>query len=189
MPKIKKPKIRLFISIAIPEKIKEVLRNISKEVKKENLIEAQWVAPEHQHVTLHFLGYVARDFLPEIEETLRQIPFEPFRVTLGPLGLNDAANPRVIWVNVDSPMLNWLAQEIITMLSPFVEPPEREFHGHSTLARIKKVHNQDGLRSLIDSYRVAPDSWAVEQFFLMESPLDQAGTVYREIALFKASEE
>lgn len=187
MAKKKIPKARLFISIALPNTIKETMRKISRDVKKQNLIEGKWVKPEHQHITLQFLGYIPIDVIPQLQELLDGIAFEPFRITLGPIGLNDRSNPRVLWVEAHSPMLDWLATEIAMAISLFVEPEERPFHGHITLARIKKVHNQDGLEDLIDSYVVPKDSWAVEGFSLMESKLDRAGAEYETIKEFTAS--
>ncbi len=187
MAKVKIPKARLFISIEVPQEIKEILRTISRDIKKQNLIEGKWVPEDKIHITLQFLGYIPIDVIPQIQELLDGIAFEPFRITLGPIGLNDINNPRVLWVEVHSPMLDWLAAEIATMLSLIVEPEERPFHGHITLTRIKKVHNQDGLEDLLDSYVVPKDSWAVEEFSLMESKLDRAGAEYEVIKGFAAS--
>jgi len=187
MAKKKIPKARLFISIEIPDALKETLRKIGRDIKKQNLIEGKWVPEDKIHITLQFLGYIPIEVIPQIQELLDGIPFEPFRITLGPIGLNDRRNPRVLWVEAHSPMLDWLAAEISMAISLFVEPEERPFHGHITLARIKKVHNQEGLEDLLDSYDVPKDSWAVEGFSLMESKLDRAGAEYETIKVFTAS--
>jgi RNA 2',3'-cyclic 3'-phosphodiesterase len=186
MAKRKIPKKRLFVSIDIPADIKTLLKIISKDLKKKNLIEGRWVKEDMLHITLQFLGYIPTDLIEPIQAALQHIPFEPFRVTLGPLGVNDITNPRVLWIEVHSPMLNWLAQEIKAVLSPFIEPEERSFHGHITLARIKKVHNQEGLAQMINSYTISNASWPVEHFSLMESILNKKESHYCVIKVFNA---
>ncbi len=178
MVKKKIPKARLFVSIPVPESIQQTVSKVTREVKKLNLIEAKWVQEKNYHITLHFLGYVPIDLLPDIKEQLAMISFKPFSVALDLLEVNDRKNPRVLWISLKSELLIQLAHEIITNLSLFIEPEERGFHPHLTLARIKKVHNQEGVDELLDDYDGPQDNWMVNSFSLMESELSKAGSEY-----------
>ena len=89
--------MRTFIAIELPETIKEYLKEIQKELTG---IKASFV--KDFHLTLKFLGEVSEDKIEKIEEKLKEVNFEPFKVTLSNTGVFPSESYiRVVWVGLE----------------------------------------------------------------------------------------
>lgn len=132
------------------------------------------VRPEKLHLTLHFIGDIERERLPELQQQLH-VHFEPFRLQLGspelwphgiailrpgtiPAGLRQlqAALGRALR-NLDLPL------------------DAREFQPHVTLARHASGAALPERQALVD--------WDVDQYVLVESEFD-AGRTYTILARY-----
>ena len=49
-------KIRCFIALDLPIEIKEELKNVQEELKKQDLFKGKFTEPQHLHLTLKFFG-------------------------------------------------------------------------------------------------------------------------------------
>ncbi|MGI4720635.1 MAG: RNA 2',3'-cyclic phosphodiesterase [Janthinobacterium lividum] len=120
-------------------------------------------SPVHQdklHVTLHFLGALPSERLPELLEGLA-VPFTPFRLDLGRATLwhNGIA---VLEPLVQPPELPGLHRRLADALLALGLPPEaRPYRPHVTMARraASAIAPQDG----------PPVPWSVSGYALVES--------------------
>ena len=149
---------RLFIALWPDPKVRQVLRSWRDAW--------QWprgatpVKPERLHMTLHFLGSVSNECIPELRDALA-LPFEPFELEFGvarlwPHGiavLEPHAAPRqLVQLHAD-------LGAALTRLGMTVD--ERSFKPHVTMARraVKATVPGEG----------PPLTWSVDGYSLMES--------------------
>jgi 2'-5' RNA ligase len=108
----------------------------------------KWVAPEHMHLTLRFLGEVDDAVVARVKTAVHEAGAvtAPFDVLLeGVGGFPDAARAEVVWVGVTrgAGELARLHQRLSDRLAPAGFPPEgRPFKAHLTLGR-RKDHTPD----------------------------------------------
>ena len=97
--------------------------------------------PENWHITLRFLGTVDQVTYQRFLAGLDVEERAPFRVQLGGLGaFPNARRATVVWVGIEKggaqlAALNAVAEEAARMAG--LEPEERPFHAHLTLARVR----------------------------------------------------
>ncbi|MFY9327054.1 MAG: RNA 2',3'-cyclic phosphodiesterase [Georgfuchsia sp.] len=132
------------------------------------------VRPEKLHLTLHFIGDVERNRLPELQQQLR-VNIEPFRLQLDyselwPHGIA-VMRPRVIPAGIGQ--LQIALGHALQHLDLPVDA--REFHPHVTLARRAS-------EALLPEQQVLID-WDVDSYVLVESKFD-AGRTYSVLARY-----
>ena len=146
-------RVRLFVALDIPGRVREALAELSARLKK-TCLSARWVRLESAHITLKFIGEVPLD---DRVETIREALGEPSRgfapIVLRFAGLGFFPNerrPRVFWAGIEAgPQLAALAAAIEAKLEPLGHSRRKaRFHPHITLARFEL--------SARDSARCAP---------------------------------
>ena len=185
--------MRSFISLNISSDTKEEFYKIQNEVKK-NIDESQvnrirWEKRDKFHMTLFFLGDVPTEKIKEIAYELQSVSSDdqtngiPFKAN----SINAFPNlkyPRVLIVelfNEDKKAVE-LYDNIKQVLSQFDFKPDKKFHPHITLGRVKK-NQKINLIELAD--KISFDiSFTITNFYLMESKLDYLGSVYKIIKRF-----
>ncbi|HEX8611029.1 MAG TPA: RNA 2',3'-cyclic phosphodiesterase [Telluria sp.] len=127
------------------------------------------VRTERLHVTLHFLGDVASERLPELVDGLR-VPFTPFTLDFG----RNALWPRGIAVLEPDPVppaLLALHASLARAMAPLaLAPDERLYRPHVTLAR-----RAGNARIINDG---PPLAWHIDRYALVRS--DQGYTVLQD---------
>ncbi len=156
-------RVKLFVSLELPAKIKKEIEHLQTEVKKLNSFDGSYVAAAHLHCTLFFIGNVDDTLLPDIKNRLASISLPAFTVTIDSLSFNASHNPHVLWLSLDSPCLTELAQKIKKKLPEWGD--ERGFKGHITIARVKKVSDKQAISSIT----VKPLTWRATEFHLKQS--------------------
>jgi 2'-5' RNA ligase len=177
--------LRLFISIQIPERIKEKLAAAQAELR---LILPErgvaWTKPEQFHLTLKFLGQVAAQRVAALSQQLEGTcqSAAPLHLTAERVGaFPDLRFPRVIWVGLND-HAGRLAQ-----FQAAIEAASREFcgessadkfTGHATLGRAKRLNRRD--TQVLGDWlaRKAESSfgeWTAAEVQLMRSDLSSAG--------------
>jgi 2'-5' RNA ligase len=193
--------IRAFIAVPLPpetiERLKppvEELRAVCRAAK----IEASWSRPEGWHLTLKFLGPVAADQLPPLQE---QLPACAARHAAFALQFNgfgvfpDARRPRVLWVGVEADegasSIEALAREIEVMTAALGYPAEeRTYSAHLTVGRIRNMpRSSHDLASWLERHGMNRETgrlaaMRVEQVALMRSDAGPGGAVYTPVAVF-----
>jgi 2'-5' RNA ligase len=180
--------MRLFVALDLEPSILSSLQALMNELKSTGA-DVRWVRPEGMHLTLKFIGEVAEEMPPRIEEALRRVTSaEPARLSFRGLGyFPNPRRPSVFWVGVDaSENLPPVAAEIEAALEPLgIRREKRDYRPHLTLGRFK---GSQGLSRLQEKIRSLPTTEFGEQearaFFLYQSRLSPRGAQYTKLAEF-----
>lgn len=95
--------LRLFVAIDLPSEVKTLLGDLER-LLQPALPAVRWADPHGTHLTLKFLGEVARSDQAAIEAEMRSAAaaHEPFHLQTGTLGVfPNARQARVIWLGLD----------------------------------------------------------------------------------------
>jgi 2'-5' RNA ligase len=185
-------KVRAFIAIELPDPLKENLSLIIDSLRPSEHPYVKWVSPQGIHLTLKFLGNIAMDLVPRIEDAIAQAAHGTPTIKLQVSGLGCFPNlkqPRVIWVAVtgDVEPLITLQRGIDQALLPLGFATEkRPFSPHLTLGRLRE-RASPGERSNIGELITATECEAgsatvVNQISLMRSTLTPSGAIYNRLA-------
>jgi 2'-5' RNA ligase len=135
-------RLRLFVATTIPHELLAEVRQRVAPIRPE-FPGARWTDPEHQHVTLKFLGWVDAPALDAIRESCARVAagHAPGRLALTSLdAFPSKKRVRVLWIGIDDPadLLSSLARALGDELGAHgYEPEARAFTPHLTLARLK----------------------------------------------------
>ena len=182
----------MFLALQAPQEVREVLVKIQQEVRERMPDSiARWTRPEQFHLTLKFLGDVEVDRAEELESAIRQVTSNVGRFDVTATGIGffpDAHRPRVLWAGVSNrgaqlANLFHLAQKACEAFTSV--PGEKEFVGHITLGRIKKLGRKDrhAPGTIVTVHKDAPlGNWTIESVEIMRSELSAAGAVHETVA-------
>jgi RNA 2',3'-cyclic 3'-phosphodiesterase len=180
-----KKSLRLFVAMMIPSEVQRELHRIQRILQDSDLFKGTYPVPETSHITLQFIGLVEEQHIDPITQALQSIQFPPFEITFNSVDyFEHQGSPSVVYLNTTSEDLFRLAQTIRNALQSWLTKNDREFVGHLTVMRIKKIHDQEKVRELIDTISVTPLSYTVDSFSLMQSQLSSGGPVYKELTHF-----
>lgn len=130
----------------------------------------RWTKPENLHVTLVFLGNVAVERIPLVEQAASAIRTPPFQLRFD---LIRCGPKNMAWLepSVATPELAKLVSVLQSNLSALdFEIEKREYRAHMTLIR--------KLEKRIDAYRIEPIRWPVQAFSLVESMQSRGSSKY-----------
>lgn len=132
-------RLRLFVGVGLPDPVAMEAADATASLRA-RYPDARWVPVESLHVTLAFLGPVARAQRPWIEERLREVASttEAFSTAItGIGGFPSMAGARVLWLGLDDPgdRCGKLARAVQEALSPTFPMESRPFTPHITVAR------------------------------------------------------
>jgi 2'-5' RNA ligase len=181
--------VRLFVALEIPPTVLQnlaTLLNSFRSVTKE----PRWVRAENLHVTLKFLGEVAKGKIDAIRSALGEIRSDkPVALEFRALGFfPNEKHPRVFWAGMEaSTNLKTLAGDIEGAMERLGIPREkREFSPHLTLARFERPRLPETLRKLIaDNQQREFGSLHTNEFQLIQSKLKPGGAEYTTVATFQ----
>ena len=87
---------RLFVGLKIPEDIREELLSLCS-----GLENVRWVKKENFHITLQFIGEVQKSYLDDLVQSLSEIRFSQFDLTLNGINFfNSTRLIRSIWIGI-----------------------------------------------------------------------------------------
>lgn len=179
--------MRLFIAVTLPKKERQRLHRAAAPLRKADL-PVRWVEPDAIHLTLKFLGEVAPDRLPRIEQAMARVAAKskPFEIRLGGFGaFPSLRKPRIIWAGAyASPELRCLKHDLEWELASLgYEREARAFHPHLTLGRATGEARAGDFRDLEDL--VGPlefeGSMDVRALDLIRSTLTQDGARHERV--------
>lgn len=189
----KSPALRVFVSIHVPEAVREELRAIQQQFEKSTPKEAiRWTPFEQLHLTLEFLGSVPAAELPALEQALRKVAAgrRSFRLRAESVGaFSSLRNPRVIWAGLagDLDRLKALQADVhATAIQWARDPEDRAYRPHLTLGRVRPSKPRE-LRKVSRALAVSGESfgeWEVREFALMQSKLSPHGAQHSVLATF-----
>ncbi|MBL8154271.1 MAG: RNA 2',3'-cyclic phosphodiesterase [Anaerolineae bacterium] len=168
---------RLFVAIDLPDPVKDDLTELCYGIRG-----VRWVKREQLHLTLRFIGDVEDDLLDTLSDALGQVRAAPFSFQLQGVGqFPPRGAPRIIWTGVKAPPdLKRLHGQIESVLQPLgIDPEDRPFSPHITLARLKEAPASESLRQFFGRhvhFKSAPIP--VSRFVLYSSLLAPEGPTY-----------
>ncbi len=176
--------LRLFVGIEFPPELKLHLSMLCTSIPG-----ARWVDAGNLHLTLRFIGEVGEDVAADIDEALAGLRARRFTLQLAGTGVFGGNRPRALWVGVERhPDLVSLHAKIEQALIGIgIEPEQRKFAPHVTLARLRDPA-LDMLGAFLAAhaqFRAAP--LPVESFSLIASFPTKAGSIYEDQADYPLS--
>ncbi|QGA54290.1 RNA 2',3'-cyclic phosphodiesterase [Sulfolobus sp. E5-1-F] len=173
--------MRLFIGIEVPQSQKlleifEIVKNTGADIKL--------VEPYNIHITLLFLGEVRDDRLEEVKDSMREVKFNKFRVTLKGLGaFPNLTRPRVVWVGITEgqQQLKQIRSYILNeILKRKIKPEDdKDFSPHLTIGRVKSYNSISNLINAInENMNVDIGTFEVSNVVLFKSTLTPKGPIY-----------
>jgi len=185
--------MRSFISLNVSNDTKDEFYKIQNDVKKnigESLVNRiRWEKRDKFHMTLFFLGDVLPEKIKEISNELKTVNLDTQSsdILFKANSINAFPNlkyPRVLiveFINEDKKAAE-LYEKIKQVLSQFDFKPDKKFHPHITLGRVKK-NQKVNLVEFAEkiSFNL---TFSINSFYLMKSKLDYRGSVYKIIKRF-----
>jgi len=194
----KQKKIRVFISINLPDHVACWLSEVQEELKTCRL-PVQWTRTGNIHLTLKFLGEIASQNVASVCQVVEEsignlLPMEIFAQGVGVFP--GVKHPRVLWAGISGQtnLLRDLQRDLDASLHGLGFPKdERAFTGHLTIGRFKADHHRSNNRSpeslpelLIDIMKqyqkTASTPFLVEAVHVMKSDLKPTGPIYTSLA-------
>lgn len=179
--------MRLFIGLDLSPEVVRALEALLDRLRPAARL--KWSLPANLHITTRFIGEWPAERLPDLRSALGGIPSRPpIPIHIRNLGFfPNPHSPRVFWAGVEAaPELAALASETDSVLAPLgLKPEGRPFSPHLTLARIKEPVPLQKLRETIAALPSLDfGSFIADRFFLYQSRLGPAGSVYTKLAEF-----
>lgn len=175
--------MRVFVAVDIGDDVRAALGREIQALKKTHP-KVKWVAPEHIHLTLAFLGEIPEERLSEINMAMDAVAEAStvFSCEVKGVGwFGSVRSPRVVWAGMkEEPALMELQAGVAAALRQlgFV-PEDRAFHPHLTLGRVKSARDGEGLAALLSGRGEAVfGAMKVDRVLVMRSQLRPQGPEY-----------
>jgi RNA 2',3'-cyclic 3'-phosphodiesterase len=180
--------MRAFLAVELPPAVRETVSRGLAELRR-RIPAARWVRPESVHVTLRFLGEREPALLDALGDRVagELAALAPATVALGGGGFfPHARRPRVAWLGGSAPALaDWAAAIERCAVAVGVEPEERPFSLHLTLARLERPWGAGD----VETFTVLVKKWQLPEFtareaVLFSSELRPSGAVHTPLRRF-----
>jgi 2'-5' RNA ligase len=179
--------MRLFtgldLAVEVSRKLEELLARLRPKAR------IQWSPPGNLHITTKFIGEWPEERLDELKAALATLPSRaviPIHIHRLAFFPNPHA-PRVLTCGVEGG-LEALARDTDRATAALgIASEKRAFSPHLTLARIKDSVNLQPLRETIEVQPLDFGRFEAARFFLYQSQLRAAGSVYTKLAEFSLS--
>ncbi len=176
--------MRCFVAIELEPTVRgRIVRFIRERLPETS--DARWCGEDQLHITLKFLGEVARSALTRVRDIVLETAVElaPFEINIGGIGcFPPRGSPRVMWMGVDDPTGNcakWVAGADGPFSELGIERERRTFTPHITLGRTKnRAGGVLGKRLVETLDSPSPMKMRVESLTLFESRRAPAGAKY-----------
>jgi len=167
--------IRLFVALALPDKVADGLLAIEHGVPG-----ARWSVRDQLHLTLRFVGEVDERDASAVDEALAAISVPSFTLELKGVGAFGGKSPRALWAGVvPNDALMHLQRKIESAIQRLGLPAEeRKFTPHVTLARLRAAPAGRVMDFLADHSLYATGAFRMAQFVLFSSRLTSNGSIY-----------
>jgi 2'-5' RNA ligase len=172
--------VRAFFAVALPEEARQAAAQLAGRLRESERGEGvRWVRPEGYHLTLRFLGNVAREAIAELSERVTDevSSLAPFAVHLGSaLVFPSPRDPRVIAVAVEpeAPLASLADGVEHGVVAAGQKAERRRFRAHLTLGRVRNRR----FPSVGEGAAVDCPAFPVEEVVLFQSDLHRSGAVY-----------
>lgn len=169
---------RLFVGLELPDPVLEQLLAMREEIAG-----ARWQTANQLHLTLAFIGNVDDGIANSVRAGLQYLEAEPFELQLRGVGrFGSRERPNNLWVGAspESPLVAIHGQIQSILKAAGLDPDERPFKPHVTLARIgRNAGPTDPFLARFSDVRSPP--FRVSRISLFRSTLSQEGSIYEVI--------
>jgi RNA 2',3'-cyclic 3'-phosphodiesterase len=175
--------MRVFISIDIPEEIRNRLAAVQAELRS-TTTSARWVPAESAHLTLRFIGEVSDQRREDVDAALAGLTWKEFPVSVRGVGFFPGTrSPRVFWAGLQASPMEGLAQELDVRLERAgFDREKRAFRSHITLARAKTSRLERALVTAAEKFAETDfGSFVADRCFLYQSTPKPTGSVYTKL--------
>jgi 2'-5' RNA ligase len=174
--------IRAFIAINLAASVIEEIAKVQSALQ-EARGDVRWTRAENLHLTLKFLGDIARNQVAPILRALQDALGTRSALRLTARGLGAFPNlrkPRVLWAGIAGEGLKELSETVETALLSLDFPPEeRELTPHLTLGRVRSLRGWDRVLAVVKVHEQAYFGESlVDHVTLYQSILRPDGAVY-----------
>jgi len=181
--------MRCFIAIDIDEGIRKQIDRLQNELRQKTGLtkpDVKWTEPALIHLTLKFLGEVRDADITKVCEIAAAVAanHKGFWVDVARVGSFGSA-ARVLWVGIDrNDALLTLQKDLDEQLSAAGwGGDKKQFAGHLTLCRIKKLKAGRILKEFIKDYSdLSLGSFGVDSICVYKSELTSSGPIYTVIS-------
>lgn len=174
--------IRAFIAINLAASVIEEIAKVQSALQ-DTKGDIRWTRAHNLHLTLKFLGDIARGqvepILHALQDALRGRP--ALRLVVRGLGaFPNPKKPRVLWAGIAGEGLKELSETVETALMALDFPPEeREFTPHLTIGRVRSLRGWDRVLAVMRAHEQADfGESVVDHVTLYQSTLRPDGAVY-----------
>jgi 2'-5' RNA ligase len=177
--------MRLFVAVDLPEELKNRLGKLIAELKRLEILDANFAKPQQLHLTLKFLGETSEAKAADIREVLKAIASNTKKFPVSLKGIGHFGQ-RVLWIGGISQELVKLAGKIDLAASKLgFEKEIREYAIHLTLARIKSIKSKEKFGEFLEKYSSAEFGiFDTKDIKLMRSTLSREGAIYEVVEEF-----
>ncbi len=179
--------MRAFIALELPDPIKDLLAETSRELQQYNQRNLKWVLPENMHITFQFLGDINESHLPDISQIIEQYgnSIDPPDFDLPQLQLVSPKSPRILWVNYHCALLEKTHRRMCSDITDLGYRLDRKpLIFHVTLARIKGALQPHFIDAVL-KYRLPQASFKADKLTLFQSILHLEGPTYHSLYSLK----
>ncbi len=178
--------LRLFIALPLPSEVKTILQT-QQDALKTHLSDydkaIRWTTPEQWHLTLSFLGATNAERLPQIQSAVERAakPIRAFGLGTTTLGaFPSLRRPSVVWLGVggDVTSLQTLQFRLSEALTGMIEPDDKPFKPHLTLARLKQFGLGKEVTEAFNKMTLTKHAWTAGELCLYQSILQPQGAEY-----------
>lgn len=168
------------MAIDLPLEVKTALEGLQHKLRG-----VKWVGREQMHLTVRFIGESEVDV---IAEALSGLSVPPFRATVSGGGTFPVRSkkPYVLWIGMHAKELATLRAQVDAALEGLVEPEEKPFHPHVTVARLRDADPKEVGQCVAALNALGERPFQVSTLRLYESHLEPHAARYevqREYAL------
>lgn len=176
--------MRLFIGLDVPYEMRRNLDLLLHLLKPQ--ADLSWSPTANLHITTRFIGEWDEPRLDELKQALRTIPTAgPIQIAIRGLGwFPNPHLPRVFYAGIAAPeSLPALAKATDAACHTLgIEPENKPFRPHLTLARIRRPLNLEPLQNTIAQLPSTDfGAFRAEQFHLYLSRLTPRGSIYTKL--------
>ena len=142
-------KKRCFISIPIPEDIKDKIEGLYQDINN-----IRFITRNNLHITVLFLGQIDLTEIERIKKIMQDIKISAFNIKLK--GVNVFLKSGILYINIENNnIIKNLNYELVRRINDVIGidfSEKRGFNAHLTFARYKNI-DKEVLKRFIEKYK------------------------------------
>ncbi|CCG56139.1 2-5 RNA ligase LigT [Brachyspira pilosicoli WesB] len=163
--------MRAFLALNIDENIKNKYHNLLLKKIDDNIAEVKFVNKNKMHITLVFFENIKESDIEKIKSSLEKTSniIKPFNILFEKLSYftNKFNDINVLFVKANCKELDEYVKHLRDNIN--IKYDKKDFKSHLTLARVKKVYDNDKLKDIINNIHFEKSSFLANSITLYES--------------------